>query len=55
MVVNLSLASTTQVNLTTADHRALKIVSAVDRSLSKYDEKNGLWLNAGQGVLLELP
>ncbi|MGZ4972299.1 MAG: beta-galactosidase [Limisphaerales bacterium] len=54
MVVNLSLESTTQLHLMAADQRLIKIVSAVDRSLSNYDAKNGLWLNPGQGVLLAL-
>jgi hypothetical protein len=54
MVVNLSLERTTQVMIKTVGNRSLKIVSAVDRSLSKYDGKNGIWLNAGQGVLVEM-
>jgi hypothetical protein len=54
MVVNLSLETTTQVMIKTVGNRSLKIVSAVDRSFSNYDPKNGIWLNAGQGFLLKL-
>ena len=54
MLVNLSLERTTQLKIKTVGNGSLKIVSAVDRNLSNYDEKIGLWLNAGQGALLEI-
>ena len=54
MVVNLSLERTTQVKIKAVDGHGIQIVSAVDRVLSNYDEKLGLWLNAGQGVLLKV-
>jgi hypothetical protein len=37
----------------TSGGRELKIVSPIDRSLSNYDPKNGLWLTAGQGMLMQ--
>jgi hypothetical protein len=53
MVVNLSLESSAKFNLKLARTGAtLKIVSAIDRSTSAFDAANGLWLTAGQGVLL---
>lgn len=54
ILVNLSLERTTQVKIKTVGSNGMKIVSAIDRSLSQYDEKNGIWLNAGQGVLIQL-
>lgn len=55
MVVNLSLERSAKFTL--KPHRpyaAIKVVSAVDGSLSAFDLKDGLWLVAGQGVLLAL-
>jgi hypothetical protein len=55
MIVNLSLERSAKFTLTTRQPSdAIKIVSAVDGSLSAFDQKNGLWLTAGQGVLLAL-
>jgi hypothetical protein len=55
MVVNLSLEKSAVFTLTTRQpHNSIKIVSAVDGSLSAFDQKAGLWLVAGQGVLLAL-
>jgi hypothetical protein len=55
MIVNLSLERSAKFTLTTAQPwESIKIVSAVDGSLSAFDQKNGLWLTAGQGVLLAL-
>ena len=55
MVVNLSLEQSATFPLTTRrPHNSIKIVSAVDGSLSAFDQKAGLWLVAGQGVLLAL-
>jgi hypothetical protein len=55
MIVNLSLERSAKFTLATRQPReAIKIVSAVDGSLSAFDPKNGLWLVAGQGVLLSL-
>ncbi len=55
MVVNLSLERSAKFTLATRQPRdAIKIVSAVDGTLSAFDQKNGLWLTAGQGVLLAL-
>jgi hypothetical protein len=55
MVVNLSLERSAKFTLTLTQPRdAISIVSAVDGSLSAFDQKAGLWLAAGQGVLLAL-
>jgi len=55
MIVNLSLQRSAQFALTTQTlFDKIQIVSAVDGSLSTFDQKNGLWLVAGQGVLLKL-
>ncbi len=55
MVVNLSLETSAKFNLTTIPPGdPIKIVSALDRSLSAFDRQAGLWLTAGQGVLLKL-
>ena len=55
MIVNLSLERSAKFTLTTRQPcAAIKVVSAVDGSLSDFDQKNGLWLTAGQGVLLAL-
>ena len=55
MVVNLSLETSAKFNLTTIQPgESIKIVSAMDRSLSAFDTKAGLWLTAGQGALLKL-
>jgi hypothetical protein len=55
MVVNLSLERSAKFTLKTRrSYAAIKMVSAVDGSLSAFDLKDGLWLVAGQGVLLAL-
>jgi hypothetical protein len=55
MVVNLSLERSAKFTLTTRQpHDSIKIVSTVDGSLSAFDQKDGLWLVAGQGALLAL-
>ena len=55
MVVNLSLERSAKFTLTTTQPcDSIRIVSAVDGSLSAFDQKKGLWLTAGQGVLLTL-
>jgi hypothetical protein len=55
MVVNLSLERSAKFFLKLNNPKgAVQIVSTVDRSLSAIDEKNGLWLVAGQGALLKL-
>jgi hypothetical protein len=59
MLVNLSLERTTQVKINRSRRgdeadSGIKIISAVNRSLSNYDQKLGFWLNAGQGVLVQL-
>lgn len=55
MVVNLSLEQSAKFALTIAHPRGpIRVVSAVDDSLSVFDQKNGLWLTAGQGALLAL-
>jgi len=55
MVVNLSLETSATFNLTPVRSGAsVQIVSPMDRSLSPFDRKTGLWLTAGQGVLLKL-
>jgi hypothetical protein len=55
MIVNLSLERSAKFTLATTQPRAsIQVVSAVDGSSSGFDQKNGLWLTAGQGVLLAL-
>jgi len=55
MLVNLSLERSARFSLTTKEPlEKIQIISAVDGSLSPYDPKSGLWLVAGQGVLLKL-
>jgi hypothetical protein len=55
MVVNLSLEISAKFHLTAIRPGAsVQIVSAMDRSLSAFDQQTGLWLTAGQGVLLKL-
>lgn len=55
MVVNLSLERSAPFTLKPRQPRnSIQIVSAVDGSLSAFDQKDGLWLVAGQGVLLAL-
>lgn len=55
MVVNSSLEKTVQFRLkTTRPEQPIYSVSAIDGSFSSYNQKDGLWLTAGQGVLLAL-
>jgi hypothetical protein len=55
MLVNLSLERSAKFSLTTKPpFETIQVVSPVDGSLSTYDQKSGLWLVAGQGVLLKL-
>ena len=55
MVVNLSLERSALFTIKTRQPcDAIRIVSAVDGSLSDFDQKGGLWLVAGQGALLAL-
>jgi hypothetical protein len=55
MVVNLSLERSASFTLQTRQPcSGIKMISAVDGSLSAIDPKEGLWLVAGQGVLLSL-
>ncbi len=55
MMVNLSLERSAKFNFKTKQpHNAIEIVSALDGSLSPFDQKEGVWLDAGQGVLLRL-
>jgi hypothetical protein len=55
MIVNLSLERSAKFTLTLRQPcDAIKIVSAADGSLSSFDQKAGLWLTAGQGVLMAL-
>jgi hypothetical protein len=55
MVVNLSLERSAVFTFTTRQPcNSIKVVSAVDGSLSAFDQKAGLWLVAGQGALLAL-
>jgi hypothetical protein len=55
MVVNLSLQNSAKFNLKTAQPvKSLQIVSTIDGGLFPFDEKDGCWLTAGQGVLLAL-
>jgi hypothetical protein len=55
MIVNLSLERSAKFTLTTRQPwDSIRIVSAVDGSLSAFDPRDGLWLVAGQGALLAL-
>ncbi len=55
MLVNLSLERSAKFTLSTSQPRkSIQIVSAVDGALSAFDQKDGLWLTGGQGVLLAL-
>jgi hypothetical protein len=54
MVVNLSLERTAQMMIKANADKRLSLISAVDRSASAYNKKNGLFLNAGQGMLLKI-
>ncbi len=54
MVVNLSLERSAKFFLKLQKEKAVKVVSTADASLSDFDDKNGLWLVAGQGALLKL-
>lgn len=55
MIVNLSLERSARFTLQAVPPReTVQVVSAVDGTLSAFDQKNGLWLTAGQGVLLAL-
>jgi hypothetical protein len=55
MIVNLSLEKSAEITLKTNPlERTIRIVSAADGSVSPFDGKAGMWLTAGQGVLLEL-
>jgi hypothetical protein len=55
MVVNLSLERSAKFTLTTRESTArAQIVSALDGSLTGFDEKAGRWLVAGGGVLLKV-
>jgi hypothetical protein len=53
MIVNVSLEHSARFTLkTTRPANTISIVSATDGSVSPFDENAGLWLTAGQGVLL---
>ncbi|MDB6125517.1 MAG: hypothetical protein JWQ71_4510 [Pedosphaera sp.] len=55
MVVNLSLESSAKFALKIKiPVETISVISAMDRSLSPFDQTVGLWLTAGQGVLLKL-
>jgi hypothetical protein len=55
MIVNLSVERSALFTLKTKmPDQAIRMVSAADGTLRPFDAKAGLWLTAGQGVLLEL-
>jgi hypothetical protein len=55
MIVNLSLERSALFTLkTTAAERSISLVSAADGTLAPFDTRAGVWLTAGQGVLLAL-
>jgi len=55
MSVNLSLERSAKFTITTTQPRdSNRVVSVVDGTLWGFDQKDGLWLTAGQGVLLAL-
>lgn len=54
MFVNLSLERSAKISITfKSPFDAIQIMSAVDGSLSTFNQTNDLWLAAGQGVLLK--
>ena len=55
MIVNLSTERSAEFTLkTNPPGKPIRIVSAVDGSVRPFDAKAGMWLTAGQGVLLDL-
>ena len=55
MVVNLSLEKSAKFQIkTTRPFETIRLVSAMDGGLSAFDQQDGCWLTAGQGVLLQL-
>jgi hypothetical protein len=55
MVVNLSLERSAKFTLETIkSYKGMQIVSAEDGTLRPMDNEKGLWLVAGQGVLIKL-
>lgn len=55
MVVNLSLKTSAKFTLKLKHaEECIGTVSTMDGSLANFDQQNGLWLAAGQGVLLKL-
>ncbi len=55
MIVNLSLEHSALFNLkTVAPGQTVKIISSADNVKKPFDAKAGLWLSAGEGVLLDL-
>ncbi len=55
MLVNLSLERSARISLTMQEkYGSVQIISAEDASLAPVDDKRGLWLVAGQGVLIRL-
>ncbi len=54
MVVNLSIGNTAQLKIKAIDGKSFSLISASDQSTSNYDKENGLFLNAGQGMLLKI-
>ena len=54
MLVNLSLEKSTNIRLTTVKtYQSRQVVSAEDGRLLPWDEVNGHWLLAGQGLLIK--
>ncbi len=55
MLVNLSLERSANIKFDTAKgYKVKQAFSAEDGRLSPLDERNGHWLTAGQGVLIQL-
>ena len=55
MIVNLSLEQSTKIEVKTIDNPIkIQIVSPANGMLQEIDEKSGLWLVAGQGIVLKL-
>ncbi len=54
LVVNLSLAKSSKLIMTTKEGGEIRQVSAVDGSVTPLQQKDSLWLTAGQGILLKL-
>ncbi len=54
MIVNLSLETSTKIQIKSRENSELRYVSPVDASLLPLQAENSMWLTAGQGILIKL-